>query len=152
MQDVYTGPADDKGPQVLRWDPGKTTGTGGRPSVSVLQDMFDLAFTYAKFTSSSGLSVRQPMPPPVISDHDLPRPPGLPADGSADPANARPMTLLDILLAILAFAIYLAELAAGSPRCCRPSSPSSRRGRFESCSTSCSSSRPGTSTCCAASR
>ena len=112
MQDVYAGPADDMGPQVLKWDPGKTTGTGGRPSVSVLQDMFDLAFTYAKYTSSSGLSVRQPMPPPVISDHDLPRPPGLPADGSADPANARPMTLLDILLAILAFAIYLAELAA----------------------------------------
>ncbi len=113
MKDVYTPDDDRGGPQVLRWDAGKHLDDGGRPTVAVLQDMWELAFTYAKFNSSSGLAPRQPMPPPVITDHDLPRPPGLPADGSApDPANARPMTLLDILLAIIAFAIYLAQLAA----------------------------------------
>lgn len=113
MQDVYTGADDTGGPQVLRWDAGEHIGDGGRPTVAVLQDMFQLAFTYAKFNSSSGLAPRPPMPPSLITDHDLPRPPGLPADGMPpDPANARPMTVLDILLAILAFAIYLAELAA----------------------------------------
>jgi hypothetical protein len=110
MQDVYSGPNDTAGPQVLKWDPNKTTGTGGRPSVAALQDMFDLAFTYASFSSST-LSPRRPLPPPVIGDHDLPRPPGLPSDaGGANPETARPLTIVDILLAILAFAIWIAEL------------------------------------------
>ena len=105
MQDVYTGPADDMGPRVLAWDPGKNTGGGGRPTVAVLQDMFAVAYAYAKFNSSSGLAPRRPMPPSLITDHALPRPPGLPADGVVDLSNARPMTFLDILLAILAFAL-----------------------------------------------
>jgi hypothetical protein len=113
MQDIYTGPADDGSPRVLRWDPGKHEGDGGRPTVQVLQEMFQVAFDYTKFVSSSGLAPRMPMEPPLITDHDLPRPPGLPADGMApDLANARPLTLLDILLAILAFAIWIALVAA----------------------------------------
>ena len=111
MQDVYTGAADTVGPRVLTWDAGKHTGVGGRPTVAVMQDMFKLAFEYAKY-SSSALTPRRPMPPPVITDHDLPRPPGLPADGMPpDLANARPLTILDILLAIIAFAIYIIQLA-----------------------------------------
>jgi hypothetical protein len=111
MQDVYTGPNDMDGPQILRWDPGKHIDDGGRPTVPVLQDMFRIAFEYAKFTSSSGLAPRRPMPPPVITDHDLPRPPGLPADGSPpDLSNPRPLTILDILLAILSYALYIAQL------------------------------------------
>lgn len=112
MQDVYTGMDDAGSPRVLRWDDGKHEGDGGRPTVQVLQQMFDLAFAYTKYVSSSGLSPRMPLDPPLITDHDLPRPPGLPPDGMApDLADTRPITLLDILLAILAFAIWLAELA-----------------------------------------
>jgi hypothetical protein len=112
MQDVYTGPDDMGSPRVLQWDDGKHEGSGGRPTAEVLKQTFQLAYTYAKFTSTSGLSPRMPMEPPLVNDHSLPRPPGLPADGSApDPNQARELTLLDILLAILAFAIWVAEVA-----------------------------------------
>ena len=109
MQDIYTGPADDGGPQVLRWDAGKHIGDSGRPTIAVLQDMYQIAFDYSKFSSSSGLGIRQPMPPPVFTDHSLPQPPGLPIDGNADPSMARQVTILDILLAIVAFALWIAE-------------------------------------------
>jgi hypothetical protein len=111
MQDVYTGGDDMDGPRVLSWDPARHEGAGGRPTVQVLQNMFDLAFDYAKYTTSSGLSPRKPMPPDIITDLDFPMPPGLPADGNADPSAARDITLLDILLAILAYLIWLAEVA-----------------------------------------
>lgn len=110
MQDVYTGPADMAGPRVLLWDQGQHAGVGGRPTVKVLQNTFELAYAYAKFTSSSGLAPRKPMPPPVIGDHDLPHPPGLPADGMPDMSNARPLTILDILLAVIAFSLWFLEL------------------------------------------
>ncbi len=112
MQDVYTG-ADDMGsPRVLRWDAGKHEGDSGRPTADVLKQMYQLAFDYTKYVTSSGLSPRLPGEPPLITDHDLPRPPGMPADGSApDLDSPDDITVLDILLAILAFAIWLAELA-----------------------------------------
>jgi hypothetical protein len=111
MQDVYTGANDMDGPRVLSWDEGRHEGVGGRPTVQVLQNMFELAFDYAKYTTSSGLSPRKPMPPDVITDLNFPMPPGLPADGNADPSQAQDITLLDILLAILAYAIWLLEVA-----------------------------------------
>src|ERR1700730_11992896 len=40
MQDVYTGPWDMDGPRILQWDQGMHEGTGGRPTVKVLQDMY----------------------------------------------------------------------------------------------------------------
>lgn len=111
MQDVYTGPNDLDGPQILRWDQGKHTEPGGRPTVEMLQDMYQLAFAYMKYTTSSGLSLRPPKPPDLITDHDLPKPPGLPDDSAgADPLNAKEMSLLDIMLAALAYAIWLAEV------------------------------------------
>ncbi len=67
MQDVYTGPADTDGPQVLRWDAGKHIDDGGRPTIEVLQDMYQIAFDYSKYSSSTGLGTRQPMPPPTCS-------------------------------------------------------------------------------------
>ncbi len=111
MQDVYTGADDMDGPQVLRWDTGMHEGDGGRPTVAVLQNMFQFAYDYAKYTSSSGLAPRKPMPPDVITDLNFPMPPGLPADGNADPSAADEITVLDVLLAIVAFAIWLAEVA-----------------------------------------
>jgi hypothetical protein len=111
MQDVYTGPDDMDGPRILQWDQDLHEGTGGRPTVQVLQDMYQLAYDYAKYTSSSGLSPRKPMPPDVITDLDFPIPPGLPADGNADPGAADETTVLDVLLAIVSFATWLAEVA-----------------------------------------
>ncbi len=112
MQDVYTGPDDQGGPHILCWDEGMHTGTGGRPTVHMLQNMYQLAFEYIKFSTSSGLFPRPPKSPDVITDHDLPRAPGSPADSKgADPAETKEWTLLDMLLAALAYAIWLAEMA-----------------------------------------
>ncbi len=88
MQDVYTGPADTIGPQILAWDPGRNTGTGGRPTVQVLQNMFDIAFAYSKFTSSSGLAPRQPMPPPSSGTTTSRARPGSPPTGRSNLAAA----------------------------------------------------------------
>jgi hypothetical protein len=110
MQDVYTGRDDRDGPRILCWDEGMHT--GGRPTVKMLQNMYQLAFEYVKFSTSSGLSPRPPRSPDVITDHDLPRPPGSPNDSAgADPADSKELNLLDILLAVLAYAIWLAEVA-----------------------------------------
>jgi hypothetical protein len=111
MQDVYTGANDMDGPRVLAWDTGLNEGTGGRPNVKVLQDMYKLAYTYTKYTTSSGLSARKPMSPPVVNDLDIPMPPGLPADGDADPMRSDDVTILDILLAIITFPLWLLELS-----------------------------------------
>jgi len=110
MRDVYTDPGDMGGPHVLRWDAGAHEGDGGRPTAQVLQDMYQLAFDYSKYTTSSGLHPRKPMPPDVITDLDFPMPPGFPSDGNADPGRDSDPTVLDILLAIVAFADWLAEV------------------------------------------
>jgi len=112
MQDVYTGPTDMDGPRVLQWDPGMHAGSGGRPTVQMLQNMYQLAYDYARFTSSSGLGTRKPMPPDVITDLNFPMPPGLPADGNADPAQAMSPSIIDVPLAIVAYALWLLEVAA----------------------------------------
>jgi hypothetical protein len=114
MQEVYTGPDDTAGPRVLAWDE-RNVGTGGRPTVQLLQDMYQLAYDWARYTTSSGLSPRKPMPPDFITDLDFPTPPGLPPDGNADP-GADPLTalaesLLDVVLALLASALWVVEVA-----------------------------------------
>jgi hypothetical protein len=107
MQDVYTGPKDQDGPQVLRWD-----NPSGRPTAQMLKDMYQLVFDYMKYTTTSGFSPSEPKPPDVITDHSLPTPPGGPVDsGGADPAAGKSFNFLDLLLAIIASAIWLAELA-----------------------------------------
>jgi hypothetical protein len=114
MMDVYSGSQDKAGPQVLQFHPGKHTGTGGRPTVKMLQDMYDLAYKYAKFTTSS-LSPRMPknhVDP--ITDHSLPQlPPALRPDDSkgAKPNESSELTILDILLALLAWPLWLAEFS-----------------------------------------
>ena len=118
MLDVYGGRDDTGGPPrsaLGRRQEPDAPGCGAPgwpPTTPVLQEMFDLAFTYAKFTSSWGSRrasrCRRPSSP--ISTCRARRacpPPG----AGANPSTAKPMTVLDILLAILAFAIYLAELA-----------------------------------------
>jgi hypothetical protein len=111
MRDVFG--SDDNGPQILRWDPGKNDGGSGRPSIKVLQEMYDLVFKYIKFSTSSGISPRPPRPPELITDHSLPMPPNGPDDSEgADPNEHHGFNLLDMLLAMLAYAAWLAEMAA----------------------------------------
>ena len=98
------------GPQVLAWDPGRARAPAADRRSRCSRTCSTSRSTYSKFTSSSGLAPRPPMPPPVIGDHDIPRPPGLPADGTLNPAAGRPLTFLDILLAILAFSLWILEL------------------------------------------
>ena len=107
MKEVYGGPADTDGPQVLAWD-----GPDGRPTVQMLQDVFELAFRYVKMGTSAGLSPRMPLADAeVITDHDLPQPPGGMNDSAgADPNNMDEINVLDILLAILAFVLWIVEL------------------------------------------
>ncbi len=112
MQDVYTGPDDLEGPQILRWDEGKHTKPGGRPTEQMLQDMYQLAYVYTKYTASSGLSMRMPKPPDVFNDLSLPIPPGMPNDSAgADPNDHHDLNFLDIVLAIIAYLIWLAEVS-----------------------------------------
>jgi hypothetical protein len=107
MKEVYGGPGDMDGPQVLSWD-----GPDGRPTVQQLQDMYDFVYKYVKYSTSSGLSPRMPKAnSDVITDHDLPRPPGFMDDSmGADPNDMHDVDFLDVILAILAFALWLAEL------------------------------------------
>jgi Zinc dependent phospholipase C len=107
MQEVYGGPNDMDGPQVLSWD-----GPNGRPTVQMLKDMFDLVYRYVKMSTSAGLSPRMPLASAeVITDHDLPRPPGAMDDTTgANPNDTHDITVLDVLLAILAFALWFVEL------------------------------------------
>ena len=74
--------------------------------------MYDFAYRYVKYSTSSGLSPRMPKAnADVITDHDLPRPPGSMDDSmGADPNDKHEVDLLDVILAILAFALWLAEL------------------------------------------
>ena len=113
MKDVYGGPGDMSGPQVLSWERELSTGhPGGRPTVQPLQDMYDFVYTYVKYSTSSGLSPRMPKPPPTSSPTTTCRAHRASWTTAWAPTRrqARPVDFLDIILAILAFALWLAEL------------------------------------------
>ena len=76
--------------------------------------MFDIAFTYAKFTSELGAGAAPADAAARASGTTTSRArrASPPSGGGADPGAATPLTFLDILLAILAFALYLVELLA----------------------------------------
>jgi len=68
-----------------------------------------------KKTSSSGYAPRKPPPPPVLNDHSPPAPPGSSSGVDDDPSRGGDpdddsFNLLDLLLAVLAFAAWVAEL------------------------------------------
>jgi hypothetical protein len=110
-----------KGPHILDWDPAQFSeldGAGnptGRPSALALKNTFKLLYLYVKKTSTSGYSPRKPPPPPVLNDHSPPAPPGSSSGVDDDPSRGGDpeddsFNLLDLLLAVLAFAAWLAEL------------------------------------------
>ncbi len=108
------------GPKILTQQPSysATDGAGnpdGRPNDASMQEMWSIVYAYLKMSGSDGLDPRKPMPPSVFTDHSFPTPPGF---GGADDDPARGadvddddgFSLLDLLLAIFAWAVYLAEV------------------------------------------
>jgi hypothetical protein len=112
MHEVYTGEDDLGGPHVLWWERDRAIGMGGRPSFEVMKEMYELVFAYVKFVTSSGIGKEKPRPPQLITDHDFPEPPGSGADDSdgADPNRQHDLDFVDILLAIVAALIWLADV------------------------------------------
>lgn len=110
------------GPKILTQDPAwsATDGAGdpdGRPNTDAMDEMWSIVYAYLKMTGREGLSPRKPQPPTVFTDHSFPTPPGGGGSGiDDDPARGADVddddsfTLLDLLLALFAWAVYLAEV------------------------------------------
>ena len=109
------------GPKILTQDPpfSATDGSGqpdGRPNGAAMFEMFKIVYAYMKLTGSDALSPRRPTPPPLITDHSFPTPPGGGYGVDDDPSRGADVdeddsfNLLDLFLAIFAWAIYIAEV------------------------------------------
>lgn len=111
------------GPKILTQDPQWSADDAGgdpdgRPNADAMAQMWAIVYGYLKIASRDGLSPRKPSPPEVFTDHSFPTPPGGGGGGvDDDPARGADVdddddfTLLDLLLALFAWAIYLAEVA-----------------------------------------
>ncbi|WP_345800297.1 zinc dependent phospholipase C family protein [Microbacterium sp. AZCO] len=119
MADVYG--AD--GPHILLQDPpfsatDPVTGQpDGRPNEAAMAEMWEIVYRYLKMTSSDAISLRLPPPPSVFTDHSFPTPPGGGGAGidddpsrGADVDDDDSFTLLDLLLALFAWVVYLGQV------------------------------------------
>ena len=119
MQHVYGA----NGPRILLQDPGfsatdPVTGQpDGRPNAAAMAQMWEITYRYLKMTSSDAISLRLPPPPSVFTDHSFPTPPGGGGSGidddpsrGADVDDDDSFSLLDLLLALFAWAVYLAQV------------------------------------------
>ena len=82
-----------------------------------MAQMWAIVYGYLKMTGREGLAPRKPSPPSVFTDHSFPTPPGGGGGGvDDDPARGASVddddsfTLLDLLLALFAWVVYLAEV------------------------------------------
>jgi hypothetical protein len=116
MKDVY----NDKEPKILTdYDAEFRDNNSGRPSTKTLQNTYWVLYHYVKFSTTHGYSPSKPSPPEVLNDHSLPSLPGSDAGVSDDPTRGDDpdetdddINILDIILAIFGWIIYLEELAA----------------------------------------
>lgn len=117
MSSVHPG-----GPKILtqdpRWSADDTAGNpDGRPNADAMAQMWSIVFGYLKMSSSDGLSPRKPRPPELFTDHSFPTPPGGGGGVDDDPSRGADVdhdddfTLVDLLLALFAWAAYVAEVA-----------------------------------------
>ena len=119
MADVY----GVDGPHILMQDPpfsATDPGTGqpdGRPNEPAMAQMWEIVYKYLKMTSSDAISLRLPPPPSVFTDHSFPTPPGGGGSGidddpsrGADVDDDDSFNLLDLLLALFAWIVYLAQV------------------------------------------
>jgi len=116
MKQVFGDSKD--APRILTDDAAQfRDGNSGRPSVKAIQDTYWTLYHYVKMSSTGGYSPRRPTPPPVFNDHNPPPFPGSDGGVSDDPSRGGDpdgddsWNLLDLLLALLAWAAYIAELA-----------------------------------------
>jgi len=78
--------------------------------------MWDLVYAFMKLTGSDGLSPRRPTPPTWITDHSFPTPPGGGYGVDDDPTRGADVehhhgfNWLDLLLAVLAWIVFIAEV------------------------------------------
>jgi len=109
------------GPKILTQDPAfsATDAAGqpdGRPNAEAMAQMWAVVYGYMKLTGSDALSPRRPTPPGLTTDHSFPTPPGGGYGVDDDPTRGASVddnhsfTLLDLILAIFAWVIYLAEV------------------------------------------
>lgn len=119
MTSVY----GSEGPHILLQDPQYSAtdpGTGdpnGQPNADAMNQMWELAYRYLKMISSDAISLRLPPPPSVFTDHSFPTPPGGGSPGiDSDPSRGADVddddsfNLLDLLLALFAWVVYLAQV------------------------------------------
>jgi hypothetical protein len=111
------------GPKILTQDPQYSADDGlghpdGRPNADAMAQMWAVVYGYLKMTCRDGLSPRMPAPPDVFTDHSFPTPPGGGGGGGdGDPSRGADVdddddfSLVDLLLAIFAWAVYIAEVA-----------------------------------------
>jgi hypothetical protein len=120
MRDAIAAVHPD-GAKILAQDPAfsATDAAGqpdGRPNDDALQQMWDLVYAFMKLTGSDGLSPRRPTPPTWITDHSFPTPPGGGYGVDDDPTRGADVehhhgfNWLDLLLAVLAWIVFIAEV------------------------------------------
>ena len=122
LRDSMAATYGTDGPKILAQDPGFSAvdASGvpdGRPNDAALDEMWGIVYGYLAMSSKDGLSPYAPSPPPVINDHSFPQPPGGDYGVNDDPSRGADVddadfNLLDLLLAILAWAVYIAQVAA----------------------------------------
>ena len=108
------------GPKILTRTPvfgdGRPGALDGRPNAAAMAQMWTIVYGYMKLTGSDGLSPRRPTPPPLITDHSFPTPPGGGYGVDDDPTRGADVdddssfTWLDLVLAIFAWMIFIAEV------------------------------------------
>lgn len=109
------------GPKILTQDPQYSAKDGngdpdGRPNAAAMAEMWSIVYGYLKMTGKDGLSPRMPQPPDVFTDHSFPTPPGGSYGVDDDPTRGADVdsndsfNLLDLLLALFAWAVYLAQV------------------------------------------
>lgn len=113
FREVYATSGPDITPEVLETtDPAFSD--DGRPNGRAMETMWRVVYRFLRQMSSSGFTTLLPAPPSVFQDHPFPTPPG----GAASPAGGAEgldddddgFTLLDLLLAIFAWIIYVAQV------------------------------------------
>ena len=120
IREVYCdGVATADTPQVLTDVRGDFhAGSTGAPNATVLENTFEVLYTYFQRSSTKGYSPRRPTAPPLLHEHPLPHPPGFedpveddPARGGDVDADDDDLTLMDILAAVVGVVAYIADLA-----------------------------------------
>jgi hypothetical protein len=103
----YEGKPEPPHPLILRPDVGSI---GGRPTVKLIQEAYDVLFRYLKISTTDGIAHEVPPPPDVFPNLDFPAldDPGDPPDESDDDFWD---DVLDVILAIVSVILLIVEIA-----------------------------------------